>query len=382
MPIKGKWALHVYDREVDGLAGQVDSFKLHFRMEACSPKLTWTRLVNPPSTFTPRYRHGAIVVGASMFVVGGHATAGTGTQQSYFPIGAGPWEASNLEVGQDYLWRFDRNGGNTGLGSWIDKPLRSVNAPPPEHVGGAMLMTPWRVVAIGGFQDASYVEDGHWHSHGHWYGRGHGHGGNQGDGGGHKHEQRDGDRYRQLGPVLWQLDPVTGLWDEIHTNGVQGLPRPHMHRAEGVRRGNVSPESHAAMPGPRYLSATALAGAHGTPSRQRGVRRPRVLVFGGYDGVRYLDDLWELNLDELGEGDGSLDEKEEHDALCKWRREEGTTARGRWDESCGANTFMQKEAQRADDEKRCDLKDLLIHTWCDRQWQGLGGMWLSGMGGT
>ena len=181
---------------------------------------------------------------------------------------------------------------------------------------------------------------------------------------------------------MWNVDPITGLWDEVRTSGVPGLPRPHLHRGEGAMRGNPIPRSHTSLPGPRYMAASALTGAASTPSRARGVRAPRVLLFGGYDGVRYLDDLWELDLEDLGAGDGSQDETEEHDALCKWRRTAGTTARQRWDDSCGAETSTDRQAQRANEDKRCDLKDLLIHTWCDKQWQALGSIWLSGLGGT
>ena len=52
------------------------------------------------------------------------------------------------------------------------------------------------------------------------------------------------------------------------------------------------------MPAPkpvgRYLHSAVLVGADNTASRERGVASPRILMFGGYDGGRYLDDLWEL----------------------------------------------------------------------------------------
>merc|ERR1711865_212343 len=154
------------------------------------------------------------------------------------------------------------------------------------------------------------------------------------------------------------------------------------HRAEGVVNGNPNPKSHTAMPGPRYLSSAALAGAVKTPTRSRGVLSPRVLLFGGYDGVRYLDDLWELELNELGNRDGEQDEEEEHAALCTWRRKAGTTARKKWDESCLAMNYAAKQAQLIDPDKSCDLKDLLIQSWCDGRWQSIGQTWLSGLGGT
>jgi hypothetical protein len=94
----------------------------------------------------------------------------------------------------DFLWRYDRMAGSGGIGAWTEKPLRSVNAPPAEHVGSSMLMTPWRILALGGFEDRSFTQDGAWHGHGYWFGRGLGHGSTQGDGSGHKHQQSDGDR--------------------------------------------------------------------------------------------------------------------------------------------------------------------------------------------
>ncbi len=48
-----------------------------------------------------------------------------------------------------------------------------------------------------------------------------------------------------------------------------------------------------------------LEGHDGSYSRSRGVREAKILLFGGYDGSKFLDDLWELNLRDLAPNHGA-----------------------------------------------------------------------------
>ena len=50
------------------------------------------------------------------------------------------------------------------------------------------------------------------------------------------------------------------------------------------------------------------------------VREPRILVFGGHDDTEgFLDDLWELRLNELNDVDFLRDSMTYREENCKWR---------------------------------------------------------------
>ena len=54
----------------------------------------------------------------------------------------------------------------------------------------------------------------------------------------------------------------------------------------------------------RYFSSAVLVGHDGSLTRERGVLRPALLLFGGDDGGRFMDDLWRLSLDAVVAGAG------------------------------------------------------------------------------
>ena len=71
-------------------------------------------------------------------------------------------------------------------------------------------------------------------------------------------------------------------------------------------------------------------------------------MFGGYDGVSYLDDLWQLDLNLLGINHdlvGSPEEKRWNDE-CRWRLVENSPENNRWLNSCESNGVGQGQVDR------------------------------------
>lgn len=177
-------------------------------------------------------------------------------------------------------------------------------------------------------------------------------------------------------------------------------------------------------PNGRYFSSAVLVGHDGSLTRERGVSRPALLLFGGDDGGRFMGDLWRLSLDAVVAGAGSsahvgggagvgastspatADDRAtealraERASLCGWRGlgvgpgeplsnkagtsggtpPESITAEGKqvdrygWRSSCGA---VEAGAQYNDVSGKfsyCTIDDLMLRAWCASEYQAVAGM--------
>ena len=117
------------------------------------------------------------------------------------------------------------------------------------------------------------------------------------------------------------------------------------------------------MPKARYLSSTVLFGLNGTPSKERGVQSPTMMIWGGFDGSTYRDDLWSLKMDGL-----SLDlarQEEWRAEQCGWRLKAGT-ANTAWNTACGTATSTSAPA--------CAVREILLRAYCLGDYQSFGNL--------
>ena len=302
--------------------------------------------------------------------------------------------------------------------------------------------------------------------------------GHDGGGGGTRTRARAG--IGRMLQELWMLDPVTRQWSEVVVDGARSVDdgvAPGVHARETLawwQSGGVGaratvtgraaaaaaaaaanatdaaraaaaiaaaaaaasararvhdttspaapPRHHGRRPYGRYFSSAVLVGHDGSLTRERGVLRPALLLFGGDDGGRFMDDLWRLSLDAVVAGAGSsahvgggagagastspatTDDRAsgalraERASLCGWRglgvgpgeklNNKAGTAGGTppgsiiaegeqvdrygWRSSCGA---VDASAQYNSGQfSYCTLDDLLLRAWCAGEYQAVAGM--------
>ena len=116
--VKGTWTLKLYDAVDNENEGSLVSWKLHFKLLPCEPKVRWRQLPSGPPA---RHSHTAAVVDGAMFVHGGY----------------------DFQYLQD-MWRFD-----FGDEAWTQ--LSSVPHEPSRLSGVSSLMTPWGILRFGGY---------------------------------------------------------------------------------------------------------------------------------------------------------------------------------------------------------------------------------------
>ncbi len=102
-----------------------------------------------------------------------------------------------------------------------------------------------------------------------------------------------------------------------------------------------------------------LVGNNGSTSQARGVARPRVLLFGGDDGVTFTGDLWGLSLGGLELTTAA--ETDSRDESCLWRVREGGSAWQDWLDRCAEGNIRTG--------LECSLQDLLTMAWCRQEVQ-------------
>ena len=164
-------------------------------------------------------------------------------------------------------------------------------------------------------------------------------------------------------PFVWRYDPVHFKWERIDTFGTPGGPVTYKHRSTEEPAPTLFGEI---MPVARTMASLAIIGLKNTPSRKRGIQRPQILMFGGYDGVSYLDDLWQLDLNLLGiyhDLSGSPEE-ERWNNECRWRLVKNSPEDNRWLSSCRSNGVGQGQVEK------CAVDDILLRAWCTGEYQG------------
>lgn len=212
------------------------------------------------------------------------------------------------------IWRFQLD---TNTWYKIDNiPYRA-----PERYGRASVISPWQVLYFGGYSHTKFV------------------------------------------PFVWRYDPVHFKWERIDTFGTPGGPVTYTHRSTEEPAPTLFGEI---MPVARTMASLAIIGLKNTPSRKRGIQRPQILMFGGYDGVSYLDDLWQLDLNLLGiyhDLSGSPEE-ERWNNECRWRLVKNSPEDNRWLSSCRSNGVGQGQVEK------CAVDDILLRAWCTGEYQG------------
>jgi hypothetical protein len=315
----GKWVLQAYDAVVDGVNGSVRNWTLHFILEDCSPNYVWTNRTpaNVTAQPAPRFRHASIVVDKSIYVLGGYNDG---------------WLKEDL-------WRFD-------VGQWRWTRLTTFSASRAlEFIGRAAALTPWGLLAYGGYTS--------------------------------RYNSTAGNAYGF--PVyeskVWRQDFSTAKWTQLPTIGYTQRTLPHYHRQEGVFLGPPRPAHSNEEPIGRYLAGVALLlqqsrGSEGLELSLRyrsalgDLRNMSLLMFGGYDGLKYLDDLYELRLDQLSAYDGQETAEETRARYCDWRLLNGT-ALNAWRTSCAWTRGPAVQTAP------CNLTEIVIQAWCRRQWQSV-----------
>merc|ERR1712227_519223 len=91
-------------------------------------------------------------------------------------------------------------------------------------------------------------------------------------------------------------------------------------------------------------------------------------IFGGYDGHKYMDELYELSLGglEISSYMGGLysDVHEWRNASCGWRLKEDSTEFNEWLESCMSQSDVAAE-------RMCEVRDILTMAWCRENFQSV-----------
>merc|ERR1711871_1593374 len=212
------------------------------------------------------------------------------------------------------IWRFH-------LKTYTWYKIENVKYRAPERYGRASVISPWQILNFGGYSHTKFV------------------------------------------PFVWRYDPVHFKWERVDTFGTPGGPVTFTHRSTEEPAPTLYGEI---MPVARTMASLSIIGLKNSPSRKRGIQRPQLLMFGGYDGVSYLDDLWQLDLNLLGinhDLPGSPEEKRWNDE-CRWRLVENSPENNRWLNSCESNGVGQGQVEK------CSINDILLRAWCKGEYQG------------
>ena len=211
------------------------------------------------------------------------------------------------------LWRL-----NITSRTWYKLNTREYRA--PERYGRASVISPWQILNFGGYMHTRFA------------------------------------------PFLWKYDPINFKWTRLDTFGVPGGPVTYTHRSTEEPTPTLYGEN---MPVARQMTSLVLIGLKGTPSRQRGISHPKILMFGGYDGIAYMDDLWQLDLKLLGidhDMIGGGEEEVNWRNNCIWRLKKGSTEDNLWKSTCDS-----QGGQTAN----CLIDDVLTRAYCRKQYQGI-----------
>ena len=93
------------------------------------------------------------------------------------------------------------------------------------------------------------------------------------------------------------------------------------------------------------------------PVVHSGISRPKLLVFGGYDGIEVMGDLWELDLRGLAANYTKKEETAKYSGNCVWRMRAGSTEDNKWLHSCGSDGEGRGQAEQ------CAINDILLRAF-------------------
>jgi len=285
----------VYDKVRNNLEGVLKKWEIHFELRACEARYAWRELTKLTTGEKPkaRYAHSTLVIDRSMFLWGGHA-----------------WERKSD------LWRLDIDDlkwTKLDSSSHITRTL----AVPSEKYGRALVITPWSILAFGGYAHTSFE------------------------------------------PLVWRYDPFYMQWSQIPIEGTPSATPAYTWRSTLESEPNVAEN----FPSGRMLSSLSIIGLYDSPSFSLGVSRPKLLVFGGYDGIELLGDLWELDLRGVAANYTKKEDTERFEGNCIWRMIPGSTENNKWLNSCGSSGSGQGQTVE------CAINDILIRAICKQEYQ-------------
>ena len=93
--------------------------------------------------------------------------------------------------------------------------------------------------------------------------------------------------------------------------------------------------------------------------------KPSIYLFGGYDGVGLLDDIWVLNIEKIqGKAVDDLYTPDNFNGMCAWRVTPGGGLDNKWLATCGSGGKGS-----SDETGVCNVNDVLLRAYCMKEWQ-------------
>jgi hypothetical protein len=283
---------------------------------------------NVPNVPMPRYGHSRIVVGRSMFVFGG---VGSWSSQTSATLGQ-----EHHSVRHD-LWRLDAD---THL--WTE--IQTTPYTSPRRANPSSIISPWGLLRTGGVAALpAAITDSPLRA---------------------LHFE-----FRSYVSRLWHRLSTSANGRDEASGIAPYAPGPQWHRsarqvenATGVGSRTVG----NSVPRQRSGHTVVLLGVPGKESHvRRSIESPRIVLFGGYDETKYLNDLWTLELNRL-----RLNKTEEvRDAHCEWRKSSNAS----WTPCLrdGAGTAVGTS------DPSCSIDEVVMRSWCENYVQSFRGVHVS-----
>ena len=258
---------------------------------------------------SPRFRHGSLVLGNTLYVSGGDGGSRLGD-----------------------IWRYDKTSDNwVELNAVVETPMWS---------GRSLSLTPYGLMGFGGKnRDAEWNMEGRvWHysvGNGVWNILG-------------ETEQSQGGIQRTEA-LEWRATGLTK--DDPYPQVMEDAPQPHALSAIAGLGWERSAKGEEDGSSGRVLFGSAA--------------EPMVALFGGNAGIarnKYNNDLRILRLRNLAAPENDANYLQEWEEFCGFRMEKGGTADLYFDSTCGKNGAVGSA-------NPCKIRDLLERAYCAKEWQ-------------
>jgi Kelch motif len=241
LPAAGQWSLGVLDATEDSSSGSISAWSLQLTVTPCNsggssahslePPLQWRLQTATGAVPAARYSMRTVVIGSSVFVLGGRGQNGLSLQTE--------------------LYRLD----TTAAGGMWQALAPTAALTTPAGAGAALLLLESGLLAISGRSSSSSGFGSGLSTAGSW-------------GGG-------------TAPKVYLMDMVTRHWRHVSVTSAGTLP------------GGVETLSHGRT---QVAAAVLHSGSSAVTSSGSSAAGESVLLYGGYDGVHALGDIWRLEL--------------------------------------------------------------------------------------
>ncbi len=288
----GRYSLRVIDLNLDGNAGALQSWELELTTFPCDKNGEWRKIV-PLLGQTPPDRYNAHILPFKNYI---------------FLFGGQGWDPlTGKHTSLNDLWRFDT----------VNLVWKELNLSPFHNDlsnGASLTLSPFGMIKHAGYDT----------------------------------------RNRRMTSETHFLDLFSNKWKKLPTTGRRATSsvKFNAHHKE-----KPLPQLWEDLPESRAFHAAALVNfrpqfsaikPNGLPSHA-----PKLVVFGGFDGLDVLGDVWDLDLSKLFSDRSPL--QTYYEMHCKWR--EGGHIREEFHESCGGDLFQAKD---------CSLELLFKEAWCEK----------------